>query len=145
MSATLPRGFSAAFRRFASLPALDVDALPEHGHFVYFVRCHAFVRVGVTGSLRSRILSHVAASPFPVRLIGYGPGDVACEAAIHDRILDTHHHSEWFFVSDTLLEIVCTANFIPSTWAEMVGDGRRSRSGNRLKTRLRLARKAGAL
>lgn len=70
-----------------------------HGHWaVYFVlapRCGR-LKIGTTRFLLKRISSLAAGAAEQLTCLGWVPGGVAVERAIHGRLADSRRYGEWF-------------------------------------------------
>jgi hypothetical protein len=70
--------------------------IPTNGPVIYFVRCEGFVKIGFTANAHERMGTLRTASPFPLVLLGWLPGNADLEAAIQRRLAIHRERGEWF-------------------------------------------------
>lgn len=91
--------------------AQDVERVrPTPCPSVYVMRTGAFVKIGHTGNVRSRLSAVRTASPEPVDLVAVIPGDAGAERALHDRFSDWRCSGEWFRFEGPVREWVESLN-----------------------------------
>lgn len=79
---------------------------------VYFVQSGAFIKIGVSWHIISRVLNAAWAwNPHEVTPLGWIPQPTevdtyAVEERIHREFAADHHRGEWFRVSDALLSFI---------------------------------------
>lgn len=79
--------------------------------FVYFIEAEetGLVKIGHAANPESRMKSIQGMSPAKLRLIGYMPGSIADEKALHARFATDRSHGEWFRhsrqISDYIQEV----------------------------------------
>ena len=84
----------------------------SYGEFsgVYFVRCEAFIKIGVSDDVRARFRALLSASPYELIPLGYIPGDPdgvdELEERLHIRFALLRHRGEWFRAEPDLLEFI---------------------------------------
>lgn len=112
---------SAASRELlARAVTIPMERYPRAGEsLVYFVECGGMVKVGTTKNLKARISQLRSALPLPVRVIGFGPGDMKREQALHALLKAEHSHGEWFRPSAALLRWVPLAQGDAFEWQRL--------------------------
>lgn len=67
---------------------------------VYFVRCGAFVKIGLTVNIQGRLATARTFVPYPLTLAHLIPCELAdmayLEAVYHEQFRPYHHRGEWF-------------------------------------------------
>lgn len=67
---------------------------------IYFIRCAAFVKIGMTTDVWGRIACLQAACPYPLELLALEPWPPAelraREQVLHQQFRRFHHRLEWF-------------------------------------------------
>jgi excisionase family DNA binding protein len=89
---------------FSAAQTPDPEATRRH--YVYFVRCDAFVKVGVTSAPRTRLKSLAAMTPHPIDLVKLIDGTPLGERAVHRVLAEYHHRGEWFHIKPEFLEAI---------------------------------------
>lgn len=77
---------------------------PEIIGTVYFIRVGAFVKIGYTGNLASRVKSLSTASATPPVVIHSEPGTNRDERGYHHRFADLRENGEWFRLEGPLAD-----------------------------------------
>jgi hypothetical protein len=63
---------------------------------VYFIQSGAFIKIGYTADVPTRLSAIKASSPLEITLIGTVAGTFELEAQLHERFKADHHRGEWF-------------------------------------------------
>lgn len=79
---------------------------------VYFIRLGAAgaIKIGKANDLKARLASLQTAASDKLHVLGFIPGDLAEEAALHRRFAASRLHGEWFRPSRNLLEYISEAS-----------------------------------
>lgn len=64
--------------------------------FIYAIRSAGHVKIGWSGNPKSRFLQVKVHCPFICELVGYFPGSMAEEAALHIQFAEYRRNGEWF-------------------------------------------------
>jgi len=91
-----------------------LSANPDHGPFVYYIQCGAFLKIGTSINPESRCdqLRRGGKAQRPTiwvgepRLIAYVPGNVSHERALHKKFNHLRDQGEWFMLDHDLAEHV---------------------------------------
>lgn len=72
---------------------------------VYFVQPEGGgpIKIGFSGSIRSRLDAFATSCPFPLRVLGLVPGAMTLEASLHEEFRHTRIRGEWFHPTPDLL------------------------------------------
>jgi hypothetical protein len=73
--------------------------------FVYFIKPQNFVgpiKIGFSATPKTRVLTLMKWSPFPLEIAATTPGQFSLETALHEHFADVHLHHEWFQPVDRL-------------------------------------------
>jgi hypothetical protein len=73
---------------------------------VYFIRCGARVKIGVTNNVRARLASLQTGNPERMRLLKSIDGDTMVEREMHKRFGDLRDQGEWFHLRGALAEFL---------------------------------------
>lgn len=105
------------FARGAIVDSMWKAGRPSHRRkskpvgFVYFIEAEetGLIKIGHAANPNSRMESIQGMSPAKLRLIGYMPGSIADEKALHARFATDRSHGEWFRysmqISDYIQEV----------------------------------------
>ena len=68
---------------------------------VYFLKCKAYVKIGISGNIRKRMASIQGANPFSVKLLynfiaGEEEEAIKKEQYLHEIFSNNHYRGEWF-------------------------------------------------
>lgn len=76
--------------------------------FVYFIEAEetGLIKIGHATNPNSRMKSIQGMSPVKLRLIGYTPGSIADEKALHERFGIDRSHGEWFRYSRQISDYI---------------------------------------
>lgn len=75
---------------------------PRPTQYVYFIRCEAFVKIGVSATPEYRAQSFATSNPFDCELLGAFVGGQSAERELHEKFKAWHHRYEWFHLNDDL-------------------------------------------
>lgn len=70
----------------------------------YVIRCGAFVKIGATSDVRSRLRQLEAVNPFELTVVAVLAGGQTVERKLHKRFCDLRHRDEWFREEGDLAE-----------------------------------------
>jgi len=90
--------------RWRAKPALVTK--PVQKHYVYFIECAGFVKVGVSSRPQKRFVGIQVSNPFDCTLIGTIETHADGERMIHDFIEKHHHRGEWYRLTDDLRALI---------------------------------------
>jgi hypothetical protein len=76
------------------------------GEWAYFVLAGAFVKIGVSRSVRVRLGLYRTATAEQARLIALCPGGAETEARLHKRLARHRYRGEWFRLHPELVRIM---------------------------------------
>lgn len=93
----LLRAAASAQRRLRRRPRRLLEA-----ERVYFIRCGAFVKIGVAGSPRRRRALLQIANPVPLEVLFTLAGGYEHEAGLHARFAAQRERGEWFRIEGDL-------------------------------------------
>ncbi len=70
----------------------------RHDPVIYLIKCATtgLVKVGLTTSIRQRLMTLQIGSPTPLALVATIPGSAGAEAKLHKRYARARDHGEWF-------------------------------------------------
>lgn len=74
--------------------------------FIYAVESGGRIKLGFSEKPELRFNKIAADAPFPCVLLGYWPGDISDELAVHAKFNDVRVHGEWFAATADLLAFV---------------------------------------
>ena len=79
---------------------------PSPAGFVYLVRCHDFVKIGIATDVKARLSCLQTGSPYILKLLAYRKSFNAAaeEAALHEQFKAYHINGEWFRIPKTMLK-----------------------------------------
>jgi DNA-binding XRE family transcriptional regulator len=80
--------------------------------YVYAIECNGRVKIGYSAQPEKRFSKVASDAPFPCVLLGYWPGDVSDELAVHGRFNPIRVHGEWFAATQELLAFIAD-NVVP--------------------------------
>jgi hypothetical protein len=78
----------------------------EVDHFIYFIECGAYIKIGFASSLKARLSSLATATPYPLKVLAAIKGDQQTERSLHDRFAAAFHRGEWFRKTPELLTFI---------------------------------------
>ncbi len=83
---------------------------------VYFIRSYgAFVKIGITTDLKSRLKAIQAGCPIKLTVIGTCPGDRMLEAKLHHKFHSLRVRNEWFHLTPEMAEEIKNLCKLPTT------------------------------
>lgn len=74
--------------------------------FVYAIRCADRVKIGWSSDPVRRFGKIESDSPFECERLGYWPGSMDDESAVHKRFADIRMHREWFAATPPLMAFI---------------------------------------
>lgn len=80
--------------------------------YVYAIESGGRIKIGYSEKPEHRFSKVASDAPFPCVLLGYWPGTVADELAIHQLFNSVRLHGEWFAATENLLAFIA-ARVIP--------------------------------
>ena len=63
---------------------------------LYFIKCGAYIKIGVSDNVQRRLNDLKASNPFPLELLYFGEGEGGDEEMWHKVFEHRHHHGEWY-------------------------------------------------
>lgn len=98
------------WRRDLNSKASAAPHVPIAGEIVYFLRAGGFIKIGkTTGHPDARVAELRTGCPFPIEVIGFIPGGLEDERALHRRFQAIRAHGEWFHATTELLAYIAEA------------------------------------
>jgi len=99
---------NAATKEFMKAIANTIAAYPGDGGFIYFMRCREIVKIGYSREPAQRHAVIQMGIPFEVELIGFVPGSLQAEKALHAALkaIKFPRQAEWFNLNDDLLSAI---------------------------------------
>lgn len=76
---------------------------------IYFIRpCgqDGPIKIGCSVSPEKRLKAMLVWSPLKLEIVHTMPGDLELEREIHDRLLRSHSHGEWFHATPEILQLI---------------------------------------
>lgn len=74
--------------------------------WIYFAKCGNFVKIGVTGAPRLRMLQLQMSNPLPIELQLLIRGDRSRELEIHAQLSALRQRGEWYRIERPLLRLI---------------------------------------
>jgi hypothetical protein len=89
--------------RFCKIP----DKKPNKpSEFIYVIGCNEFVKIGIAGNVRKRLIELQVGNPYPLRLYGHWKAGEAVkeEAALHALLSPHQERGEWFKLPKVMMD-----------------------------------------
>lgn len=74
--------------------------------FIYAIRCGEFVKLGYATNPWKRRLQIRLCNPYPCEMLGFSPGTLDDEKALHSKFAEYRHRGEWFRFEGPVAEFV---------------------------------------
>lgn len=79
---------------------------PYGDGYIYFIQAeNSLIKIGYSVNPGRRLRFFQIVSPVSLRMLGFYPGYLADEIALHGRFAELRHHGEWFRPSPELLKL----------------------------------------
>jgi hypothetical protein len=91
---------------------LDEEPSKARGSWIYFIRCHDYVKIGKATSVEDRFVTLQIGCPYELTLLGAIPGGLREERNYHAIFCESRYRGEWFRITPEVVEGLRTLGIV---------------------------------